>query len=497
MPDDSVVIERVEVLRPVTAATRQPNESRRLWIGTMVLVLALVTGCAIKYPPPGSPGRPECQHDPGHPTIAGKYTPVPEYHDCQRLVVKSGTSLVYGRMAALFLSQAVIDGQVPAVSYSGVPPTGDLSAAVPANVVISEGLPIDSGIIATGAPATTVKLVIPWVQVVADSDYRELGVKKGFNCMYYIASIDAAGTPVALDAKMVFAHESDYHPCSEAPLMRAAGIPLKVTVNGSGRVPTATRWDWSETDQLHVIGSPCPLASAVNAAPATGTVPGRPPRGTVVSTTPLSSAWVPSKWCDVGAATSIGSVPHGTTPDRKAIKGWSDEQYLADPSLGSLARTDIMGTVFPDAGLNTRPRDYYKKTFKTAAFVALRVVTPGPTADAALASYRQRFGYDAVAPSQEFDKMPTIALCEGLASECLEDVPETERPKCDRPTTWWARTQSGPDATERLTRYHCVRYRGHGSTFKMPAVVRWRFHPNPGESNWMPCLPNGCCEIET
>ena len=500
MPDDSMVIERVAVRTPITAATRKPNDLLLRPIGVVVLLLGLTVACPRTPHLPIFAGRPECRHHPGHPTIAGRYTPVPEYHDCQRLVVKSGTSLVYGRMGALFLSEAVIEGQITAVSYTGIGP-GNGGTQVFTPVVISDGLPMDSAAVATGVTGTGAgTVVIPWVQVVADSDYLDLGVQQGFNCMYFRAFIDNAGNPIALDAKMVFADPRRYKPCGDAALMARPGVPLKVTVNGSGRVPTATRWDWSETDQLHIIGVPCPIAPSTSTTPVSGPGTSRIPRGTAASPPPLRSRWVPTKWCDVGAPTSIGSVPHGTTPYQKAVKGWSDEQYLADPSEGSLARTDIMGTVFPDAGLDTRPVGFYNDAFKTAAFVALRVITPGPTTTAALEKYRQRFGFDAVSPSAGFNRMGTIALCFGLESRCLEGVPEADRPNCSgdaNDSRWWARTQNEPEAAaERLTRYHCVTYRGHPGEFKMPGMVRWRFHPNPGETNWIPCLPNGCCEVE-
>jgi hypothetical protein len=217
--------------------------------------------------------------------------------------------------------------------------------------------------------------------------------------------------------------------------------------------------------------------------------------------------WSPNEWCDVGTYVSVGPESHGTDSPQKAIKGWYDEQYLADPSPGGPVRTDVIGTVFPVAGLSRRTKADYDTGFVTVAYVALRTKPTIPTAAdsqaarASLAKYTARFGFHAVDPDQPFDSMSTISLCSGPKEVCFRGggsiptqcTPQSFDPDGNLlPEQWWARTKGKRSKPI----YFCVTYRQHPENFKMPGVVRWRWHPNPGETNWMEC-PKGCCENES
>lgn len=509
MPDDPAVPAQRDVPVPRPDPTlHELRKVRNLMILGFLIVLSAI-GAARFYgtnTETVDEVRPECDHDPQFETIAGDYTPVPEYHDCQPLVVRDDYgSLVYGQMVALFLSKDVIEGRLTGTTFI---PVGERLVAQPV-IPLPRGIDIPGGINSPGfssqfqsagsspLPVRVIGrdgtdlgaaeglLVIPWVQAVADMDYDPLGIKKGFNCMYFQAAVTGRGIPVGLAAKMVFVGPT-FVDCSLEQFKRRPGKILSVTATGTGLVPKAARWDWS-ANETHVIGVPCPNPKSVGLVIAD------------VGAATSAQTWEPGDWCDVG---DRGAEPHGANPDQKAIKGWSDEQYLADPSPGGPVRTDVIGTVFPVAGLSERKVADYDTGFANVAYVALRVRPNSTTATDALHKYAQRFGFHPVDPGLPFESMATIALCYGSKETCLP--PDVTPPTCTTPSTasskqtnppvahqWWARTQS---SDKNVTKYHCVVYRGHDPAFDMPGVVRWRFHPNPGETNWIGC-PEGCCEL--
>ena len=518
MPDESALPGRTGLPTPTPIPTPTPNTWPRKWAKPLIFVVVGLVALSVLFRffwPNGN--RPECDHDDHEQTIAGRYTKVPEYQDCQFLVIKKDGALVYGKMTALFLSEKVIDGAVQAATFTaplivpGVAPValpGGLQLGANSLAVIAAAQFAGGGrfprvlpaAVTTGTATLTPLgdasggVVLPWVQVVADEEYKPLGIRKGFNCMYFVAFTNAAGVPLLLTAKMVATDKSTYQDCNDVNYMTNPGFPLKVSPNGSGEVPTAARWDWSTSDQNHVIGVPCPTPKTVGSSPApdsTAPTGGSSPR-TPTGIPAVSSVWVPGDWCDVGAESSKGEAPV------HMAKGWYDEQYLADPAPGGPVRTDVIGTVFPVPGLDKRDAAFYSTGFQIVARVALRLTSSGALATASLAAYTTRFGFQAVAPSAGFVEMNSVALCYGTDVACGVPSPlptcksSSSGPEPDHPTgPWWARTQAA-DGTN--PKYFCVVYRGHPDGFKMPGMVRWRFHPNPGETNWIAC-PEGCCEL--
>ena len=518
MPDDLSVLARTEVPPSLPSRSPKPNWRFIVPVGILAGILGAIVVTVIIRLPNGH--RPECPHDPGHPTIAGDYTPVPEYHDCQRLVLNSDNALIYGKPAALFLAQAVIEGSIQAtpLTFDGTTvqaqtpqrlPRGfdfggvSLTTATSRRFVPAGRFALPGSITAAPSDTTTFTatgvMVIPWVQVVADEAYPPLGIEKGFNCMYFVTYTGSNSAPILLGAKMVYTNSTTYKDCSLPTFMALAGTPLNVMPNGVGETPRVTRWDWSDSDKAHVIGVPCPTPaenSATDGRLAGGTTGGSP-----TGAVSLQQEWVPNNWCDVGAYTSKGSVPHGTDSPQRAIKGWSDEQYLADPQASGPVRTDVIGTVFPVAGLDKRTKAVdYDTGFAIVAYVALRAVPGSTSAPSSLEKYTERFGFHAVDPDQPFTSMSKISLCSGPKETCFRDgatapacTPQSFDPD-GKPIAeqWWARTEGSDPAK---TKYFCVTYRKHPTGFKMPGVVRWRWHPNPGETNWFGC-PEGCCENE-
>src|SRR5688572_25823539 len=99
MPDETAVPARAGLPTPTALPRPNPNAWRRwVWPVLLALILAILLSRCERF-------RPECGHDPEYDTIAGQYTPVPEYHDCQFLVKESDGALVYGKTTALYLSE--------------------------------------------------------------------------------------------------------------------------------------------------------------------------------------------------------------------------------------------------------------------------------------------------------------------------------------------------------------------------------------------------------
>jgi hypothetical protein len=438
-----------------------------LFLVFLTFILAVVQ--YVKNQPSPLANRPECPHDRDTVWIAGKYTNVPEFHDCQRLILKKASGLIYGELAAVFLGQKVIEGTASVVfkldpSVLSVKiPTGGSSTAVPGVSAVGS-FRLSDGVITTTAGGTattqaTTAVATPWVEVVTEGAYPSLGIGAGFNCMFIVEHKDAAGTVLKTDAKMVNVG-ADEIPCDTNSIVIAPGTTLSVFPNAAApgaTIPAATRWVWSPSDSTQLIGIPCA-----------------------------------SGWCDVG--------PHPGPPAAgaafpQAVKGWYDEQYLADYTTGSgLVVSSVVGTVFPEPGLETRDSAYYSGTFKDAAHVAMT---------AALNKYESRYAFGNAAANGATSSMATVALCYGEREKCLPAAAPAG-PQCVIPPQmpnlpadaailhpWWARV-TAPGGSK--VNYFCTGYRGLPKDFKMPGVVRWRWRAKD-ETIWIPCA-QGCCEVD-
>jgi hypothetical protein len=413
-----------------------------------------------------SPDRPECPHDRDTVWIAGKYTNVPEFHDCQRLIVNNGASLKYGSLAAVFLGQDVIENR-KSVTFKIAPTLAVLPILVPGSGGPGNrtAVPMIAGeVVVNTTPGSTTRdttsaVATPWVEVVSEDAYPTLGIGVGYNCLFVVEHKKGDGTVVKTDAKMVNAGAKE-KPCTAAGIQSATGTPLGLFANptpAGAAIPAVTRWVWSPSDSTQLIGIPCG-----------------------------------ANWCDVGPHTGPNAVGSAFP---QAVKGWYDEQFLADYTGGSAVVSTAMGTVFPEPGLDTRDSAYYSKKFVVVAHVAMT---------AALAKYENRYAFGSGAANGPLSSMATIALCYGDRDNCL---PATAPPSVTckiAPQTmpnlpadaavlhpWWARVTS-PDGSK--VNYFCTGYRGLPKDFKMPGVVRWRWRAKD-ETVWVPCA-QGCCEVD-
>jgi hypothetical protein len=471
------------------ASTTSLSAVQRVGIATLIIVSLSLILSVFQYflaHPSGGPftaDKPECPHDRDTVWIAGKYTTVPEFHDCQRLIVKSSHALKYDSLAAAFLAQKVIEGRT-SVTFN-FDPTARVTRTIVFGVS-SQPAPSGGGsgnrVSVPGASTTTFTVTTTttesvthtppggtsvteatkgvstaWVEVVADGSYPSLGIEPGFNCMFVVEHTNAGGAVLKTDAKMVKVGAVE-QPCTDVADQNGTVLGLFANAAAPGAtVPAVTRWVWSPSDSTQLIGIPC---------------------GTT--------------WCDVG--------PHGgpaaagsTFP--QAIKGWYDEQILADYSstTGTVVSV-VTGTVFPEQGLEARNAAFYTGMFKDVAHVAM---------SSELSKYESRYAFGHAAATDDTARMAKVALCYGEKATCIptgappgvcKPAPQTMTGlPGDAPVAhpWWTRVTS-PDGTK--VNYFCTGYRGLPADYKIAGAVRWRWRAKD-ETIWIPCA-QGCCEVD-
>jgi hypothetical protein len=344
--------------------------------------------------------------------VAGPITNIPEFHDCQRFIV--GKS--YGPLVAIFAHDSL-----DSLYYS----TPDSSAEF------------------TGAAAEIYSY---------DGDYTPLRIRQGFNCLYlrqahtrWEAILTYAGT-----------HEKA---CLGRP---TGGVQLNVIAqkpmpHGDDYPPVA-RWDWDPANETQYISIRCG-----------------------------------NEWCEVGRSDLHPSEPHAAAeipaepvPDFATtaaneqdrvtrIKGWYDEQTLAEVGATGLKLSGVRGTVFPHPLLE-RMKDVadYAQKWRPVAYVRL---------DRQSDTYKSKLNLEK-GLNRIYECYGDFAQCRGRGSS----VPE---PPCEAGADhqWWAKIVSAEQSTE----YRCVHRRVHAGIPYIPGVVRWRWDEHD-EKLWIRC-PQGCCTV--
>jgi len=207
--------------------------------GTLLAMLLGLGGCNNR--PPGPPpaagttatgqqgGRPECPSHELNITVPRDQNPafllpqiplsdpisnIPEFHDCQRLVLENGK---YGPLVAIFASSR---------------------------------LPIISD--ATATQAVALATIYSY-----DGDYPLLGIRQGFSCLYFLRG--GAGGP-AYRAFMVKSGNEKCDPAITALPTDSRELRVIMTTPGSADedYPPVARWDWNGAFQY--IGIKCGAA---------------------------------------------------------------------------------------------------------------------------------------------------------------------------------------------------------------------------------------------
>ena len=432
------------------------------------------------------PRRPECPHDyrilrpaidtgrnsdpipvgvlqfPNGLSVPGPQTNVPEFNDCQRILIRSSNgALSYGPLMAVFASYRLDSLKIPKDTLSD-----------------------DARIFAA-------------VEVLNYSrtfHYPSLGIGPYFNCLYIY------GTSTQLHARMRYVGAKEEQCADTFSPSQVPGNELAVIVtqagyfNDSADYPPVARWDWDNAHGIQYIGVRCGNAwceigpgSAVNPA------------------VPAFTPSPPYKQAPVSNTGGESGVNVGSQEDRlRAIKGWYDQQYLAIQSGNVATPTHLRGTVFPDTSLGKLTKqEFIENKWRAVSHIALEKQLPGPrvTADynAALTYYKTKFNLDPVPAGSAISAMNHVLICSGTINTCHVPWPATTSMKrsCgnvalgqakNTPRLWLKITSSVSD-----TMYRCATPYTHDGV-EIPATARWRWLAGD-ETSWRKC-PSGCCEMD-
>ncbi|MBW7933524.1 MAG: hypothetical protein H3C62_07920 [Gemmatimonadaceae bacterium] len=244
-----------------------------------------------------------------------------------------------------------------------------------------------------------------------------------------------------------------------ANLKPAFELSVVATTPSAGQVvPAVARWDWDAKAKTQLIGVRCA-----------------------------------EQWCTVGPkglTPSESYIATGMIADAAAnfeIKGYYDEQQLAEFPGGVLTPATNVGTLVPSAQLGAAiaPKNFtaYNGTWVHVADVYMRREA---------GSYEKSLNFigDPVGPPK--GEHAEIWLCRSGDTRCRPDMPFLYfRSRCHASTadgaTWYAKI-TRPGAK---TKYFCTVYRPHAGA-QIPPVARWRWRTDD-EGVWVSC-PEGCCE---
>lgn len=396
-------------------------------------------------------------HFPNGFSTTGYQSNVPEFNDCQALILPNNT---YGPLMAVFASSGL-----------------DTSTIVTHPTTAADSARNDTNIIAAAE-------VLVYH---ASFEYVELGAGPGFSCLYVYNR-----APAQLRAKMVYvkANEASCGVVANPDTLPGKELAIRATrygsFNTSDDYPSVARWDRDPSTGTMYIGLKCGAAwCEVGPGPAT-------------SDTPAFTSSSPYITTSSGPGTRL-------PVDRiRWVKGWYDEQFLAVPVSPTDSRVVpgvIKGTLFPDTILASRTWQDSSGKWMPAGYVALES-NDKPGAAANLAYYKSKFNFDPVPPGALPSQMNKLEFCHGRRGDCgIQSSTWSLDKSCGGLwllMSWlfegdWVRITPAVNGPPML---RCVKRRYHpemsSGSAVMSATARWRWL-YADETSWVYC-DAGCCE---
>lgn len=400
--------------------------------------------------------------------LPGRQIDVPEYNDCQRLLVNDSgrldpayTHLKFGNVAVIF-ARADLNKV-----YKTEAPIGNAG-----------GRPFFAAL-RKPDPATTRVAAI--AEVWTTHPYKPLGLDSGFACIVLQWEPPVASSNLwSYHAWMVpVAHKnlcaSPASPldlqASSAFYLGARELPAQRNGDGPDEIPPVARWDWDGHRGEQYVGIACP-----------------------------------SGWCELYGENP--NRPHGHTgsPNYKVAaglkipgkagqvvrqKGWYDEEYLASstPTSGPSPQLDgagAFGTVFPVPELKGRKReDYPVGTFVPVGWISINRFSNG---------YSAKYGFSLnTAPPQGRDVNALFLCLDNGTNRCKARPKKPCSPTRDQASglLFYARLGKGPDDPKGTD--FCVDFVGTTLGVSTLGTVRWRWLDDD-QTVWVSC-PAGCCQI--
>ena len=373
-------------------------------------------------------------------SLAREITNVPEFHDCQRFINHASRGPQYDSLYAVFASRDLktlgqdLDRLYGLPSLMSAPGGGTRAIGLPAAEIMSLG-----------------------------GTYPALGIMPGFNCLYFFRDSTELdnGVPV-LKAKMhpVGPRERD---CAKTvdvvPLYGKVLIVRKDTASGftDDDFPPVARWDQDRNSDEHYIGIKCGPA-----------------------------------WCEVGDTGFVSSPTYDRRdlPPRERrvhrIKGWYDEQILAQHFEGKTYPYGSLARIVPHPMLGTFTRDTFAGRWVHVA-TAIMPADPG--------HYAKKMNYEAGENRLYLCMGIPCGVPDSLQLIAQQKMSAKKLPLPDASEMFWAAIVSASGIT-RMT--HVVRkdHSGLEDRLKLSivATARWRWILDD-ETNWIRC-DEGCCHPE-
>jgi hypothetical protein len=369
--------------------------------------------------------------------LSAGITDIVEYHDCQRFIAKAnGTEPQrYTSLFAIFARLGLERGYIPPDRQSFDPYT-------------------------KGTPMATI--------VAFDHPYTELGIERGFNCLYFFRASPDEDAPDAWVGRVVPVGTHAEFCLVPLNATDSRGTQLTVSVitrqnDGIDTPPPVARWDRDSTSELQYIGIRCGSA-----------------------------------WCEVHpktpGSTFSSSQPLSMLSNR--AKGWYDEQLLAvahstkgqpdqvSPIVGTIMPADTHG---PEFGPPTS--ENFLQRWRPVAKIAIRG-DPG--------YYSKKLNL--IRTDAGTTPMNEVAMCfipSGAANSCVPVGAST--PGCKATEGWFAKISHLGESQQEVARYYCVIRTEHDGPGMQPALPvpnapRWRWAIDD-ETIWTPCM-SGCCEVK-
>jgi len=388
--------------------------------------------------------------------ISEPITEIPEFHDCQRFVVRDH----YDSLYAIFASFRLDSIALTFAHDSGTAVPGTQHGIVPVATIYSHG-----------------------------GTYEALGIKPGFNCLFLFRKFNDP----RWNAKMVpWGGSTDpncadrrYDPLSTGTLLTVNA--LTGSSLGSKDYPPVARWDWDATNQEHYIGIACgPAWCEVGKAGFQSSVAYNLPEPT----------WhrLAGRLPDLAAAASHRVYK---------VKGWYDAQPLATwpngaPHTGLPRPGPARGFLIPHPLLDSVNNAASVSTYQTWGHVATAVIEGEyPKWNLTNGQNEIWFCYGTTATCQVSDALTRVEGASTPLTHCPDDpVIPTQH--------WWAKVVSAAG----VTKYACVERRDHSqeledyrqhhtgqAEIRIPGAARWHWLPDD-ESQWISC-ENGCCTIKS
>ncbi len=85
-------------------------------------------------------------------------------------------------------------------------------------------------------------------------------------------------------------------------------------------------------------------------------------------------------WCDLGPNTAWTPKTPSTrgTSKQARVKGWHDEQWLAEPGAGGILRPSAFASVVPVPGIEEQPESWFNNTWRHVATIKFDRAVSGP-----------------------------------------------------------------------------------------------------------------------